>query len=186
MYNNKTQGASMYAPTSETAPSYKGEVETSEYASHELKEEFENMAPDGFEADEQAIEETTTKKSFFKRKKASNTEDKEDVILDCDTIDYDTPNYLVYARGNVSVEFVKQKATVKADVITFDRANNTIKAEGNVKIIKLGRVVTGDYIFVDLNEENALIENPLTEAPNMTMKAKRGYVYSDKIVQEQG
>lgn len=186
MYNNKTQGASMYAPTSDTPSAYKGEVETSEYASHELKEEFENMAPDGFEADEQAFEETT-KKSFFKRmKKNSDSENKEDVILDCDTIDYDTPNYLIYARGNVSVEFVKQNATVKADVITFDRANNTIKAEGNVKIIKLGRVVTGDYIFVDLNEENALIENPLTEAPNITMKAKRGYVYSDKIVQEQG
>ena len=184
MRDNKLNSPAMYAPVSDDT--YQGEVETSEYASQELTENFEDMAPDGFEADNEAIEEAS-KKSFFKKKsKAKKAENTEDIILDCDNIDYDTPNYLIYARGNVSVEFVKQQAVVYADIITFDRANNTIKAEGNVKIVKQGKTITGDYIFVDLNEENALIENPVTETSNIIMKAKRGYVYGDKIVQEQG
>ena len=86
-------------------------------------------------------------------------------------MDYDTENYCLYATGNVNVEFVKQEVKVKADKITFDRMNNTIKAEGNVKIVKNGQNIYGDYIFVDMNEENALIENPLTKSATIEMKA---------------
>lgn len=167
---------------------YTGEVGTSNYASKELVDEFEEMNPDGFDADEEFVqEETQTKKTFFKRKnKEVVVEETEDIILDCDNVDYDTPNYLIYAKGNVSVEFVKQGTTVKADTITFDRINNTIKAEGNVRILKGGQTITGDYIFVDMNEENALIENPLTKTATIEIKSQKGYVYGDKIVQENG
>ena len=174
------------APTASDV--YNGEVGTSEYASQEVTDEFENMNPDGFEADEEFVEEKeTTKKSFFrKKKKEVVVEDSENIVLDCQKVDYDAENYLVYATGDVSVQFVKQKTTVKADIITFDRAKNTIKAEGNVRILKSGRVITGDYIFVDMNEENALIENPLTKSANIEIKSEKGYVYGDKIVQEKG
>lgn len=180
--NNKFE----LAPTA--ADLYTGEIETSEYASKELKDDFEDINPDGFEADEDSeLENPKTKKSFFRKKdKAIEEADTEDIILDCDNVDYDTPNYLILASGNVSVEFVKQSTTVKADTITFDRINNTIKAEGNVRILKNGQTVTGDYIFVDMNEENALIENPLTRTATIEIKAQKGYVYGDKIVQEKG
>lgn len=167
---------------------YSGEVETSEFASKEIKDDFEDMSPDGFDADEISEENSEkNKKHFFRRKKQNiETENTENIILDCEKVDYDTNNYLIYATGNANVEFVKQKTVVKADTITFDRLNNTIKAEGNVRIVKNGRIITGDYIFVDMNEENALIENPITQSANIEMKSRKGYVYGDKIVQENG
>jgi hypothetical protein len=172
------------APTAQDI--YEGEIETSEYASKDIEDNFEEMNPDGFEADNENFDEVEkTKKSLFK-KKNKKVEDDNDIVLDCDNVDYDTENYLVKAKGNVSVEFVKQGTTVKAELITFDRLNNTVMAEGDVKIFKGKQVITGDYIFVDMNEENALIENPRTESGSMVIKSKKGYVYSDKVVQEAG
>lgn len=173
---------SEYAPTG--VEPYRGEVATSDYASKEETEDVEDISSDDFVSEEQITENTKKKSSGKKQKAAEN--DGEDIILDCDNVDYDAPNYLIYAKGNVNVEFVKQGTVVKSDIITFDRVNNTIKAEGNVRIIKNGQTITGDYIFVDLNEENALIENPLTRTASIEMKAKKGYVYGDKIVQENG
>lgn len=183
------------APVMEESSIYNSDTETSEYASKEIKEEFdENMMPDGFEVDEQAAEENIKAKHFWsknqqtknKAKSEDADENTENIVLDCDNMDYDTENYCLYATGNVNVEFVKQETVVKAEKITYDRMNNTIKAEGNVVIIKNGQNIYGDYIFVDLNEENALIENPITSNATIEIKAKKGYVYGDKIVQENG
>ena len=116
---------------------YEGEIETSKYSSQEVEENFEEMvAPDGFDADEEAIQESEKpKKRLFKKKKQTPQEGSEDIILDCDNVSYDTEKSLVYATGNVDVEFVKQGIKVKADTITFDRISNTVKAEGNIKIL---------------------------------------------------
>ncbi|MBR1776833.1 LPS-assembly protein LptD [bacterium] len=182
---------SQFAPTNPDASIYKTETDTSEYASKEVKEEFdENMMPDGFEADEESIEENKKARRLFgknsKQDFAQDSENTEDIILDCENVDYDTNNYCIYAKGNVNVEFVKQGTVVKADVITYDRMNNTIKAEGNVRILKNGQTITGDYIFVDMNEENALIENPTAKTGSIAIHSQKGYVYGDKIVQENG
>ena len=177
------------APTDPNAGIYKSETNTSEYASKEVKEEFDdNMMPDGFEADEEAVEENKNAKDFLKKDKpkVQKPENTENIILDCEDMNYDTDKYCLYANGNVVVKFVNQKTTVKADKITYDRMNNTIKAEGNVKILKHGQVIEGDYIFVDMNEENALIEKPILETSTIEMHANKGYVYGDKIVQENG
>lgn len=185
---------------------YSGEIETSQYASQEVKENFEEMKQENQEdiaeleeENQEIISDKKTKKQKRKatkhNKKEKNKKEKkaketakvsDSIILDCEKVDYDTEKYLVKARGNVSVKFVKQNTTVKADYITFDRVNNTIKAEGNVKIIKSGKVITGDYILVDMNEENALIENPTTTTGSIVMRAEKGVVYGDKIVQENG
>ena len=177
-----------FAPTAPTANIYASETSTSEYASKEVKDDFDEMTPDGFEADDEAVAEKSAKKLFSNKKAKSEDidDEKEDIVLDCDNVDYDTPNYLIKATGNVNIEFVKQNTVVKADMLTFDRINNTIKAEGNVRILKGGRTVTGDYIFVDLNEENALIENPLSYTDSIQIRSKKGYVYGDRLVQEEG
>lgn len=178
-----------YAPMAPQDDIYSAKTETSEFVSKDLKEEFdEDMMPDGFEADEQSLEEQ--KHHFWnKKKKAENAQEQEDtenIILDCDNMDYDTETYCMVATGHVNVEFVKQQTVIKADTITYDRMNNTIKAEGDVKILKNGQTITGDYIFVDMNEENALIENPVTRTATIEIKSKKGYVYGDRIVQENG
>lgn len=184
------QQQTQFAPTAPDTSIYKSETDTSEYASKEIEEHFdENMMPDGFDADEQAINEQPKSKHFWaknKTDKAVEPENTENIILDCDNMDYDTDKYCLYATGNVSVEFVNQETVVKADKITYDRMNNTIKAEGNVKIIKNNQVINGDYIFVDMNEENALIENPVTQTATIEVRAAKGYVYGDRVVQEQG
>ena len=177
------------APTDPNAGIYNKETDTSEYASKDIEEKFdENMMPDGFEADEEAVKENQKAKHFWNKNKqeVKNEDPGENIVLDCDNMDYDTERYCLYATGNVKVLFVNQQTTVKADKITYDRMNNTIKAEGNVKIIKNGQTIEGDYIFVDMNEENALIENPVTQTATVEMRANKGYVYGDKIVQEDG
>lgn len=188
--NERHEQQTQLAPTNPDASIYKTETDTSDYASKEVEENFdENMMPDGFEADEQAINEQQKSKHFWsknKSEKAVEKDDTENIVLDCDNMDYDTDKYCLYATGNVNVEFVNQQTVVKADKITYDRMNNTIKAEGNVKIIKNGQVINGDYIFVDMNEENALIENPVTQTSTIEVRAAKGYVYGDKVVQEQG
>lgn len=176
------------APTADESEKSGEETGITEYVSKEITDDFEDMTPDGFEADEEAVAEKNNKKLFSGKKNNAVDDEKstEDIVLDCENVDYDTINYLIKANGDVTVNFVNQKTTVKSDTLIFDRINNTIKAEGNVRILKSGRVVTGDYIFVDLNEENALIENPLTKSDSIEIRAQKGYVYGDKIVQEHG
>ncbi len=189
--NHKLQNKineSQLAPTDPNASIYNVELQTSEFASKELKEDFDEMMPDGFEADEESVEDSKKAKLFRGRKNTAKIEPQntEEIVLDCDNMDYDTEKYCLYAKGNVNVEFVKQGTVVKADLITYDRMNNTIKAEGNVKILKNNQTITGDYIFVDMNEENALIENPVANTATVEIRSKRGYVYGDKILQEEG
>lgn len=188
----RESGKMELAPVAPSEDIYAAGAETSEFASKDLKEEFdETMMPDGFEADEEAAEENVKAKHFWQRKSkteqaAVEKEENESIILDCENIDYDTNTYCVTATGNASVNFVEQGTIVKAEKIIYDRMNNTIKADGNVRIHKNGQVITGEYIFVDMNEENALIEKPVTETATIAIQAKKGYVYGDKIVQEDG
>lgn len=180
------------APTAEQEDVYAAGAETSEYASKDLVDDFdETIMPDGFEADEEAVVENANKKRFFHRKSKAvknvkSPEEEDNIILDCENVDYDSDNYCVVATGNANVNFVKQGTNVLADKITYDRMNNTIKAEGNVRIIKNGQTITGEYIFVDMNEENALIEKPIAQTATIEIKSQKGYVYGDKIVQENG
>ena len=184
LHNRAVKNAD-FAPTGEDT--YAGEVNTSKYTSNEETEDFDETVTEDFNANEETVSETDKKQiKKNKKNKATVQKETEDIILDCKTVDYDTQNYLINAKGDVNVTFVRQDTVVQADSIVFDRMNNTIKAEGNVKVIKGGQVITGEYIFVDLNEENALIDKPFTQAASIVMRADKGYVYGDKIVQENG
>ncbi len=190
--NERNARKNELAPVAPQEDVYAAEAEISEYTSQELKDDFdETMMPDGFEADQESVEENKiVKKHFWQKKtitsKTKTPEEEDNIILDCENVDYDTDAYCVVAEGNASLYFVKQDTTVKADKITYDRMNNTIKAEGNVKILKNAQTITGEYIFVDLNEENALIEKPVAQTATVSIKSEKGYVYGDRIVQENG
>lgn len=108
------------------------------------------------------------------------------IVITCDYMDYTTEEAILSARGNVVVNFVEEGATVKTDHLIYDKRTNNIKALGNVVISKKGADVYGEFINIDLNEENAIMEKPLSKFSSVSVSAERGYVYQDKVVQENG
>ncbi len=107
-------------------------------------------------------------------------------ILDCDTMEYFPDKTELHANGNVVMSFPKNKSSLKADKMIYNQTSNLIKAYGNVVLINDGKQVYGDYLLVDLNEENAMMDNPASDEFAIRARAKKGYMYGDKLVEEDG
>jgi hypothetical protein len=108
------------------------------------------------------------------------------VVITCNDMDYSTETATLNANGDVVVKFVQEDTTLKTDHLIYDKRSNHISAVGNVVISKKGVDVYGDSINVDMNEENALIDKPLSKLARVSISAERGYVYPNKVVQEKG
>lgn len=115
-----------------------------------------------------------------------DTAAKDQALLDCDTMEYFAPQTELHADGHVVMFFPENNSTLKADKVIYNQTSNLIKAFGNVVLINDGRELFGDYMQIDMNEENALMDNPVTDFFQVRAKAKKGYMYGDKIIQEQG
>ena len=50
---------------------------------------------------------------------------------------------------------------ITSDRATYDKNANIVKLFGNVVLKKDANVINGEYMLVDLNEENALIDSPI-------------------------
>lgn len=110
----------------------------------------------------------------------------ERIVITCDNMDYVTEEALLNARGHVVVNFVQEGATLSTDHLIYDKKSNNITAVGNVVISKKGIDVYGESINVDLNKENAIMDKPLSKLSSVSVSAEKGYVYQDKIIQENG
>lgn len=108
------------------------------------------------------------------------------VVITCEDMDYSTETSILNANGNVVVTFVQEDTVLKTDHLVYDKQSNHMSAVGNVVINKKGVDVYGESINVDLNEENALIDKPLSKMSKISITADKGYVYQDKIIQEHG
>lgn len=108
------------------------------------------------------------------------------VILNCDEMEYFADRTELEANGNVVMYFPESNSTLKADKLIYNQASNLIKAFGKVVLINDGKELFGDYLQVDMNEENALMDNPLADIMSLEIHSKKGYMYGDKIIQEQG
>jgi len=117
---------------------------------------------------------------------AQTTASKNQALLDCNTMEYFADRTELEANGNVVLFFPKNNSTIKADKMIYNQTSNLIKAFGKVVLISDGKELTGDYMQVDLNEENAFLEKPEGDIFQIQAKAKMGYMYGDKIIQEQG
>ena len=150
------------------------------------------------------------KKSWFKRKRKDKNEkdvsdkqleppqekkltiqkgDKEvqdRVIMNCEIMDYDNEKAVITAHGNVEITLPDQGVTLYADNVVFDKVANTIAANDKVLIKKNGLEVTGDYIFIDLNEENALISRPVSSLYQMEINAKEANLHENVVTQTDG
>lgn len=111
---------------------------------------------------------------------------KDQAILDCDFMEYFAPRTELEANGHVVMFFPQNNSTIKADKVIYNQTSNLIKAFGNVVLISDGKELFGDYMNIDMNEENALMDNPATDVFQVKARAKKGYMYGDKIIQEQG
>lgn len=109
-----------------------------------------------------------------------------DVILDADNIDYDDKTLDIIATGSPVLIFPPQNVTVKADKMIYNNASNTLKAYGKVEVIRDGKSIFGDYMQINMNEENAFLDNMQTKASMMTVRARKSEMQDDKIILHDG
>lgn len=171
----------------------------------ETEEEIESKVEQvDSEAEVPAVEnkETKKQKKWFKRvsdkKKAKDAGQKElsatkqsvklkdRVVMTCENMDYDTDTAVITAKGNVKISLPDEKVTLYADDVVFDKVANTIKADSKVRIKKGDIEITGDFINIDLNEENILLSRPISDFNKMEIYAENAQMTEGKIVQENG
>ena len=111
---------------------------------------------------------------------------KNQAVLDCDSMEYFAEKTELEADGHVVMFFPQNNSTIKADKIIYNQTSNLIKAYDNVVLINDGKELYGDFMQVDMNEEVSFMNNPTSDIFQIRARAKKGYMYGDKIIQEQG
>lgn len=125
-------------------------------------------------------------KTAQKQLAVESAKPKDQAVLDCDVMEYFAERTELEANGNVVMTFPQNDAVLKTDKLIYNQSSNVINAIGHVVLIRGGQEMTGEYLTVDMNEENALMDDPVTQFGNIHARAKKGYMYGDKIIQEQG
>ena len=125
------------------------------------------------------IKEKRLKKQAAKEENTVN-EKKEDLVINCSEMEYFEDKNELEARGKVEV-ISKSGTKVYADKAIYNKNDNTIQLLKNVSLLKGSATVDGDYMMIDLNEENAIMDEPTTKVGSITINAQEGYAYSDRI-----
>ncbi|MBQ8168854.1 LPS-assembly protein LptD, partial [bacterium] len=108
------------------------------------------------------------------------------MMLDCDTVKTDQKTGEIEAVGNPVLEFPTQKIKLTANKMIYNPDSNILKAIGNVVLTKDGTPVYGDFIQVNMNEENIFMDNVRMEAPSLQVNAKSVVSDNDKLVLSDG
>lgn len=141
-------------------------------------------------------EDNEVKVNYTEEKKESDTLELEgavkqhvsanDVLLDADNIDYDDKTFDIIATGSPVLVFPPQNVTIKADKMIYNKASNTLKAFGSVEVIRDGNHIFGDYMQINMNEENAFLDNMKTKMSVMSNNAEKAEMEDGKIVLHNG
>lgn len=114
-----------------------------------------------------------------------------DAQLDADNIDYDNKTMELVATGSPILYFPPQNTTIKAKKFVYNQASNVLKAYEDVEVIKEGNHVFGDFLQINMNEENAFLDNMKTKNSFLTVYARKSQMdentitlYNGKIVSE--
>ena len=123
------------------------------------------------------------KEDVLNKNKDTNIENNKTSNLDIssETMNYNPDTKDLEAIGNAKVYFPLEDTTLYAEKIIFNYDHNTIRALNNVRILKDGKWMFGDYILVDLNYGNSLIEEPITKDDFITIKAQYSNIEEDKM-----
>lgn len=117
---------------------------------------------------------------------AEVAEVKDQAVLDCDVMEYFADRTELEATGNVVVVFPQNESGLRADKLVYNQTSNMIKAYGNVVLVHKGQEMYGDFMQIDMNEENAFMEKPHADVFQIRSRAQKGYMYGDKLIQENG
>ena len=109
-----------------------------------------------------------------------------EVMLDADNIDYDSKTFDLIATGSPVLVFPPQSTTIKAKKMIYNKASNILRAFDNVEVIKDGNHIFGDYLQINMNEENAFLDNMNMKKAVVTVKARKTEMEDDKIVLHNG
>ncbi len=110
----------------------------------------------------------------------------DDILLDAENIDFDENTLDFTATGSPVLVFPPQGVTIKAEKMVYNKASNILKAFGSVEVIKDGNSMFGDYMQVNMNEENAFIDNLSTKESVVKIDAKKADMEDDKITLHNG
>lgn len=150
-----------------------------------LKKESEDS--DTQAEEENSLNKEKPKKFFSKAEKVkkSDKDDKNaavedgpttDVLVDSESIEYFPERHEFEAVGNAKVTFPEENSSLYADRIVFNHDTNYIKGYGNVVLVKEGQKVNGDYIQINLNEDNAMMTRPVLNHMLIKIRAKQAVV----------
>lgn len=109
-----------------------------------------------------------------------------DLQMDCDKMEYFEDRDEIEATGHAYLLLPTQNITLKADKFIYNVASNILKAYSNVELTKDGKVVYGDFIEVNLNEESATMDNILSRMEFMKVEAQKATTENDKLILENG
>lgn len=165
------------------------------------KEKKEKKSLNIFKRNKKEDNITETREQKNSKKETAETEDEnnikiqggikqveaeKDAVLDCEVVNYLEDTEEVEALGRPSLTFPAQNVTIIGDRITYNSVSNVIKAFDNVEVVKDGNKMYGDYLQINLNEENAFIDKLKSKQPNMTIYAETANASDELVVLEKG
>ena len=139
------------------------------------------------QADESILEDKNKKEKPLELKgevKEQSTEN--EMLLDCEDVSFNEKTGDIEAVGSPVLSFPPQKVKLKADKMIYNKDANILKAMGNVVLTKDGMPIYGDYIQVNMNEENILMDNIIVSPPAFKIRAQKAASEDNKIVLTNG
>lgn len=109
-----------------------------------------------------------------------------EMLLDCDEVRTDESSGDIHAIGNPILILPTQNVKLTADKMVYNRDSNILKAIDNVVLTKDGKPVFGDYIQINMNEENILMDNIETFPTAMKIRAKKAYSDNNQLILTDG
>ena len=103
------------------------------------------------------------------------------MTLDCEKMEFDNDTGELKTVGKVTLKSYPEKTKITADRATYDRNTNIIKLYDNVTLYKDNGIIKGDYMVVNLNEENVLINEPVGEFMMFKVTGREGYAYANQL-----
>ena len=109
-----------------------------------------------------------------------------EMLLDCEDVSLNEDTGDIEATGNPVLIFPPQKVKLTADKMIYNKDANILKAIGNVVLTKDNMPVYGDFIQVNMNEENIFMDNIVVSPPAFKIRAQKAVSDNSKIVLNNG